>query len=92
VAAWQRQNGRSFYAFVPVGRPVKPITHTNWEHVGVKPDVAVPATDAKETAYVAILKKLLTVDKDPRRLAEVKATLARVEKGEEEKPNYAPLK
>lgn len=84
--------GHSFFAFIPVGRPVNPVTHTNWEHVGVKPNIVVPAADAMKTAYVAILKKLLTTTRDPDQLAEVKATLARVEKGKEEKPDYAPLK
>lgn len=84
--------GRSFFAFIPVGRPINPVTHTNWEHVGVKPNIVVPAADAMKTAYVAILKKLLTTVKNPHQLAEVKATLARVEKGREEKPDYTPLK
>ena len=37
--------------FVPSGRAINPITKTNWEGVGVKPDVTVPATDALETAH-----------------------------------------
>jgi C-terminal processing protease CtpA/Prc len=36
--------------FVPTGRAINPITKTNWEGVGVKPDVAVPASDALEAA------------------------------------------
>jgi hypothetical protein len=36
--------------FVPTGRAINPITKTNWEGVGVKPDVAVPAADALEVA------------------------------------------
>jgi hypothetical protein len=35
---------------VPVRRAINPITHTNWEGVGVKPDVKVPAGEALETA------------------------------------------
>jgi len=80
--------GHNFVAFIPVGRAINPMTHTNWEHVGVKPDVVVPAADAMKTAYAAILKKLLATAKDPDQLAEMKATLVRVEKGEEETPNY----
>lgn len=84
--------GHNFVAFIPVGRAINPVTHTNWEHVGVKPDIAVPAADAMKTAYVAILRKLLTTTRDPDRLADVKATLVRVEKGQEEKPRYMPPK
>jgi C-terminal processing protease CtpA/Prc len=35
---------------VPTGRAINPITKTNWEGVGVKPDVAVPADKALEEA------------------------------------------
>jgi hypothetical protein len=36
--------------FVPSGRAINPITKTNWEGVGVKPDVEVPAADALDVA------------------------------------------
>jgi hypothetical protein len=35
---------------VPVRRAINPITHTNWEGVGVQPDVKVPSEQALETA------------------------------------------
>lgn len=37
--------------FVPSGRAINPITKTNWEGVGVKPDVAVDADSALVTAH-----------------------------------------
>jgi retinol-binding protein 3 len=37
--------------FVPTGRAINPITKTNWEGVGVKPDLAVAADDALAVAY-----------------------------------------
>jgi hypothetical protein len=39
-----------FGMFMPGGRAESPVTGTNWEGVGVKPDVAVPAADALKTA------------------------------------------
>jgi C-terminal processing protease CtpA/Prc len=43
-----------FAVWVPFGRGVSPITHTNWEGVGLAPDVAVPAADALRTAIVLL--------------------------------------
>jgi retinol-binding protein 3 len=39
------------HMFVPTGRAINPVTKTNWEGVGVKPDVAVSAEEALETAH-----------------------------------------
>ncbi len=39
-----------FGLFVPSGIVINPITKTNWEGVGVKPDIEVPASEALETA------------------------------------------
>jgi hypothetical protein len=39
-----------FGMFMPGGRPENPTTGTNWEGVGVKPEVAVPAADALKAA------------------------------------------
>ncbi|MEM7227227.1 MAG: S41 family peptidase [Planctomycetota bacterium] len=36
--------------FIPVGRAINPVTGTNWEGVGVVPQVAVPADEALDTA------------------------------------------
>jgi hypothetical protein len=46
-----------FSARVPFARSINPITRTNWEGVGVEPDVKVPAAEALETAL-----KLATED------------------------------
>jgi C-terminal processing protease CtpA/Prc len=45
-----------FRLFVPTGRAINPVTKTNWEGVGVKPDVAVPAARALDTAYLDALR------------------------------------
>jgi hypothetical protein len=52
-----------FMVNVPRGRAISPVTKTNWEGTGVKPDVAVPADKALDTAYLAALNKVkLTID------------------------------
>lgn len=42
--------GDRFVAFIPTGRAVNPISDTNWEGVGVEPDVKVPADEALDAA------------------------------------------
>ena len=81
--------GHDFVAFIPTGRSINPVTHTNWEHVGVRPDIAVPAADAQKTAYVAILRRLLADAKDPEQREYVQNTLEQVESGVVQAPNYA---
>jgi len=44
---------------ISIGNSVNPITNSNWEGVGVKPDIEVPAEKALETAHLLALKKLL---------------------------------
>ena len=49
-----------FMLGVPTGRAINPITKTNWEGTGVKPDIDVPADQALTTARLMALKKSLT--------------------------------
>jgi retinol-binding protein 3 len=46
-----------FMIGVPFARAINPITHTNWEGVGVKPDILVPANDALATAQKLLREK-----------------------------------
>lgn len=48
-----------FAAFVPTGRAINPITKTNWEGVGVTPDVKVPVADALKAAQTMAIERLL---------------------------------
>ena len=50
---------------VPFGRAVNPVTGTNWEGVGVKPDLDVPPAQAFDVAYLEALKKLDEREEDP---------------------------
>ena len=54
-----------FEVSIPIARAVNPITKTNWEGVGVEPDVRVPAADALQTAHLAALEKRLEHTSDP---------------------------
>jgi hypothetical protein len=44
-----------FLIFVPTERARNPITKTNWEGVGVKPDIDVPRERALTTAYAMVV-------------------------------------
>jgi retinol-binding protein 3 len=48
-----------FRASIPFSRSINPVTKTDWEGVGVKPDVVVPADQALLTAHLIALKKTL---------------------------------
>ena len=56
-----------FAAFISHGRAVNPITKTNWEGVGVEPDVKTSADDALKTAHVSALNNLIAKETDPDR-------------------------
>jgi hypothetical protein len=47
-----------FVIWVPTGRAINPVSKTNWEGTGVKPDIEVPAEQALKAAQVEALKKL----------------------------------
>ncbi len=59
-----RPIGDHFMMFVPTGRAINPITKTDWEGTGVKPDVPVPADEALEKAHEIAIEKLLERAKD----------------------------
>jgi len=42
--------GERFAIFVPNGRAINPITNTNWEGVGVKPEIELTAAEAYDKA------------------------------------------
>jgi len=63
-----------FMVFISTGRAVNPVTHTNWEGIGIQPDIRVPPGDALRVAHVEALKKIIaSVTDDP----ELKAALER---------------
>jgi len=68
-------------ATIPVLRAINPVSGTNWEGVGVVPDVEVPAADAYDVAYRAAVDHILGLPAAPERLAvldEARAAIAGV--------------
>lgn len=51
--------------FIPNGRPINPITQTNWEGVGVHPDIQTTKEEAYNVAYTMALQQILeAIDSD----------------------------
>jgi hypothetical protein len=50
--------GSGLVAFIPSGRAINPITKTNWEGIGVKPEIAVPREKALDAALDAARRKV----------------------------------
>jgi C-terminal processing protease CtpA/Prc len=71
-----------FFMFLPMGRAINPITKTNWEGIGVKPDIEVPAEQALKTAHLMALKKLLATAKDERTQGQLRGIVEALEKKE----------
>jgi C-terminal processing protease CtpA/Prc len=70
-----------FVVAVPFGRSISVFTHTDWEGVGVEPDVKVPAERALATAHLmALEKRAPAVINNLRMKSEVEAAIARLKK------------
>lgn len=65
---------------ISCARAINPVSRTNWEGVGVVPDIPVPASEAFSTAYRLALEHVLTLgDTGPRRTVADEARLALAE-------------
>lgn len=71
--------GKHFDVFVPTGRPINPITKTNWEGSGVKPDIEVPAEQALKTAHLFALRNLTKKATDEKRKQEFQKMIQEAE-------------
>jgi len=60
-----------FVMHLPTGRPINPISGTNWERTGIEPDITVQSEDALDRAYLMALEKSLKKSKDENRLFQI---------------------
>ena len=72
--------GTHFTASIPFTYSVNPITHSDWEGTGVKPDVNVPASQALLTAHVAAIRTLIKrIPTETERITELKKIIEQKE-------------
>jgi hypothetical protein len=72
---------------VPYARAINPVSKTNWEGTGVAPDIAVPAADALDRAYVLAVEKLAAKAPDQQRKSEYEGIRAWLVAGMSAKAN-----
>ncbi|HQR34345.1 MAG TPA: serine hydrolase [Blastocatellia bacterium] len=75
-----RKLGNQFTITVPFARSINPISKTNWEGTGVKPDVAVPADKALKVGHLAALKAVLATISDARLIEQTNGLIASLQK------------
>ena len=59
-----RAVSHKFGMYIPRGRAINPITHTNWEGSGIQPDVKASVSEALVKAQILALEKLKEKDKE----------------------------
>ena len=70
-----------FRASIPFGYAVNPITGSNWEGVGVKPDIEVPPEQALEEAHLLAVNQLRKDVSDPMSRSSLDAIAMKIELG-----------
>jgi hypothetical protein len=73
------QLGHHFLVNMPGGQGINAVTGTNWEGVGVKPDVTVPAAEALIKAHELALARLVLNEADPGARRALEAIAMKVE-------------
>jgi C-terminal processing protease CtpA/Prc len=69
-----------FGIWLPTGQAINPVTGTNWEGVGIAPDIAVDPLEALPAAHVDALKKLRAAATDPEHRNELDRAIAAIRK------------
>lgn len=69
-----------FGIWLPTGRAINPVTGTNWEGVGITPDLAVDPLEALVAAHLDALHKLRASATDPQHRTELDRAIAAVRK------------
>ncbi len=74
-----REIDENFEMFVPTGRAINPITNSNWEGFGVKPDVEVDEVSALGVAHILALEECVTNAKTDAEKVKLRALITSIE-------------
>lgn len=69
----------NFYIFIPFAGSRNPITNTNWEGVGIQPDVEIAEVDALKTAHLLALRALIKKTTDENWKKKLASLIAKME-------------
>lgn len=72
----RRRLGDGYSVTVPIARAENPVTKTNWEAVGVKPNVDVAEDAALDRAWALALEQLVQRETDPGRKQQLESLAA----------------
>lgn len=75
TAAMPVKVSEHFMVVIPAMATVSAVTGTNWNNVGVSPDVAVPADKAQDAAYRLALEHVFAKERDPVRQDRLRSRL-----------------
>jgi len=75
-----RRASDHFILAIPMSRSISPITQTDWEGVGVEPDVKVAASEAQAKAHLIALERLQSVVTDPEMKQEIATAIERLKR------------
>ncbi len=74
-----RQIDENFEMFVPTGRAINPITNSNWEGAGVKPDVDVDEVSALRVAHILALEESIANAKSNAEKVKLRSLISSIE-------------
>lgn len=69
-----------FVMNLPVAIPISPVTKSNWEGIGVKPDIKTPKESALINAHIQALEKLIEISKDETARQKLKKSLQQLKR------------
>jgi C-terminal processing protease CtpA/Prc len=81
TAAMPVKVSEHFAAGIPAMATISAVTGSNWNNVGVIPDISAPADQAQDAAYRLALEHVLANERDPVRQERLRSRLETLTSG-----------